>query len=487
MTFRYLAIPNYSSVLGVNVEVADGSKELAWLNTGYSIQQWVEQQVQLNFTRKSYTGLTIVSDLENLWLNRVRFSSGLCPSTNPCTFDQATFCEWNDVSTDLRYKFETIRKEESLHRQFPRSDARFNIHSGRYLALNHQLDAKTTEDTITMQTKQAVLVGPVLDVGKTHSYCLRFKLWRPQKYGPNLKVVLVGLIDDEIKATYWNLNKIPYKMMNEWQQMEVAVLRPMAGRIGIAVSQSFISDSNALALDDLELLPGNCVPAVDCPFNVSLCGYYPANFQSLPFTLGDGSLEDEDSLANRLGRPCVYANFPTPVDSKLEIYIFEMKSQWRTPNRYVNANCLQFEFVVLSESKDSSSISESINSTVRLRIGIENAQNQYTLFEYEATNSNGWQKVEVSIQESNTFRVQVLAERVSGHRRAVIGLANMKAPIFGCKKKIIQSNKDPKRIDSLSCDFAVDLCGWKQRHAGQWRIQTRHETNQGQSLLNFLN
>jgi hypothetical protein len=479
MTFKYYSTPLDHRSFWVQVNARHDVTEVAWKKPVLSSDVWIEQQVQLNLTRLSYTQVAFVTETPILFLSQVRFQSGSCESSDVCSFDDASTCQWLDRSPDPEFTFKTTNHLENRKGMFPNHDARQNSHSGRFLTLNSpKSDGK-------FRPHHALLVGPEIPFAKYNTFCLKFQQWKVQPYGQQLSLHVVSSTNDSILSTNWRMNKYPFDSNDEWHLIQAEISRPKAGKLALSISHSF-NDTGVLAIDDLELKPGHCYRPIECPFDVSFCGFYATHHQSLPFTIGSGRLADSQSMARKLSESFVqkylYADFTNENPSTGSRFSneFSIRSQWQLKSNYATQRkCIKFDFFVAVEPG-----SEDQSTAVRLKIIVETERNSYELFHFEGQSSDQWQNAQLILHEQNSFRIRIVAERVFGHGRAVVAMSNLDSPPSGCSKKESDSSQaEGKEIEALSCDYSTDMCGWRALTADDWILRKKHETSDGKSDL----
>jgi hypothetical protein len=467
LSFNLFAFSSIQSEFKVAVENENEESTTAFRLGRLQMDRWKKYSVQLQITSERYARVKFESTYPVISLNRVMTTKGYCPNQHLCRFDGHTLCNWVDASRNPNFRFKLLSWMRLPSHGLVMKDAQQNLHVGRFL---------TVEQMVTVtQPVSAVLVSSEMDTHRRQIYCLEFQLFQLPD-----TVDVINVFGSTnyggISNVIWTSEGLPSNKLFDWTPFQVEISNGSINRVVIQYVKKN-NNFNNIGIDNLELTPGRCVKSINCDFRFDHCRFtLPQTFQGRSFISGASRLADPSALlpfdVNKLRQNAmnVYADFTidSSITNEKRLGDFAVFSPWiRHSSQSLRQMVISLKFALHSVEAHS----------IRFRVQLEHQFGLYDLFWHSENTGRAWQYISLEADKHNYYRIRLIGERVQGRAAGWIAVGDF--DIYEEVSAEMPPNEDNTKMERLSCDFSVDLCGWKNKVSPGFTLQSADDKTSG--------
>jgi hypothetical protein len=435
----------------LHVTAEDQEDQVLWISPPNNVELLRRVSIHLPKKLKSIQFRIVRSKLV---LSSLHLSPNACHSEVSCDFESGGFCSFDPIESTDSW-FERVEAKDS---GLSTKDATFLSPLGHYLLTK----SKNRTDRLDRKGKPAVLLlRPRLT---ENFYLVSFDWHVPHKSHGDLIFILESESGGQ-RRMVWHSNSVtdfPMGKVMGWERMQFTMF---AGKNSRLLIQYGGDKPNAIALDNFELRQYS-VRGHGCDFGSDFCLFKSYPMSSLLPTIGSGRLENSSAFCEHdLAQfeairaevkqwPFLFFDFSTAA-TQSGLY-FESWLVGPTLNPHGKRISITFEYFIFVPIF-------SKNARIGMNLMLMSNMQSETVFSVDRP-TNRWVKEHLVTAQTNAARM-IIRTFFDGAEPGVIGLRNLNV-IFEGAGQI----EDVEPFPDLSCDFHVDLCGWKTTDSDLWKL-----------------
>ncbi|XP_048866511.1 MAM and LDL-receptor class A domain-containing protein 1 isoform X9 [Brienomyrus brachyistius] len=420
ISFWYHMLGSSVSSLELLVQTSESEKAM-WRRHGTQDAEWLNSQVTLSMAdvqkiklsgRRNSLGIGYIA------IDDITVREGHCVDQDPCGFESAFMCEYEQDVTDGADWVHTTGPDGRVDRTYRTQQGHSMAVFGKDLHQREVIMLRTPEFPATTES------------------CLQFWYWLSARGNDTLSVHVTQ--GEELGPALWVLSGAP---CHNWEVAQITVSAASKFRV-VFRAEMDAAPGSSVQLDEVSLRGGACVPTGSCDFEEGQCTW--RNLE------GDG--HDWIQADGHFHGPSVDHTTQTPEGRYL---LSSVRSQ--VQNQSSKAILVSERFQNSGTTCFSFWYQMNVSEPGVLRLHLQSGATKKDQF-YETTEGwSNWTQVSHTVLGPKGFQVLIEAETTTGFL-AIDDLLVTPGP---CHDNETSAN-------FTGCDFETDICGWEDVSSGQF-------------------
>ncbi|RWS26663.1 MAM and LDL-receptor class A domain-containing protein 2-like protein, partial [Leptotrombidium deliense] len=449
-TFHYYLFATTLNGHAIELVVKQDDKEtVIWKTKKSYSDKWQKVRLTVN-TNSKKTQLKFNAFDSNVAFADVTATAGKCEYEGLCDFE-SDMCSWTQSQKLQSFYW----KRGTNGNKKPNFDHTTLTNSGNFMYTVS--DKSTTQGT-------AVLKSKIYDQS-FGIHCLQFWYFKSENTGDEINVWLQDATNSSSRKQIWKSSVQEVYKLNQWQsaQMTIGATKPF--QIGIEA----VKVQSSIAIDDINLKPGECHSIASCDFNDDNCAFI-IDASNTTLLHGIGRVKNISTMPENYKPPTDYLS-----ENGFYIYSDFSNINQKTVNALTSEvllpakeACISFYYFIYGKENTTNS---------ELRVLIQPLINDATAIPIFSNKQyhNGWKEIiQDIVGQENAFKI--IFEMIGEKNGSIIAIDSIRYSTEKCSNN--PSNL-PRLIEKASCNFENGFCDYiahSNYSSHNWRTEVPYDS-----------